>query len=144
MPVISSPGASSVSCVLADEVEFSPFFLPVVDGADLQEVFLLDVRPRFVFGEDALAGAGVFLVIRALAETHAVVFRVVVEAALLNPMIASGSLFESLFEVVDCGGQHEFAELAVPDEIGLEFLCERTCAVDILVVAVDEAAKEIR
>lgn len=29
-------------------------------------------------------------------------------------MTAWGSLFESLFEVVDCGGQHEFAELAVP------------------------------
>jgi len=29
-------------------------------------------------------------------------------------MTALGSLFESLFEVVDCGGHHEFAELAVP------------------------------
>ena len=28
-------------------------------------------------------------------------------------MTASGSLFEYLFEVVDCGGHHEFAELAV-------------------------------
>jgi hypothetical protein len=28
-------------------------------------------------------------------------------------MTAWGSLFESLFEVVDCGGHHEFAELAV-------------------------------
>jgi len=28
--------------------------------------------------------------------------------------MASGPLFESLFEVVDCGGQHEFAELTVP------------------------------
>ncbi|MFC5278892.1 hypothetical protein ACFPM1_09020, partial [Halorubrum rubrum] len=27
-------------------------------------------------------------------------------SALLNPMTASGSLFERLFEVVDCGGQH--------------------------------------
>lgn len=27
---------------------------------------------------------------------------------------SSGSLFEHLFEVVDGGGQHEFAELAVP------------------------------
>jgi len=34
-------------------------------------------------------------------------------SALLNPMTTMGSLFESLFEVVDCGGQHEFAELAV-------------------------------
>ncbi|WP_432758204.1 hypothetical protein, partial [Halobacterium salinarum] len=25
-----------------------------------------------------------------------------------------GSLFECLFEFVDCGGHHEFAELAVP------------------------------
>ncbi|MFC7326048.1 hypothetical protein ACFQMF_15940 [Halorubrum rutilum] len=37
-----------------------------------------------------------------------------VPGALLNPMMAWGSLFESLFEVVDCGGQHELAELAVP------------------------------
>jgi len=29
-------------------------------------------------------------------------------------MMASGSLFESLFEVVDCGGHHELAELTVP------------------------------
>ena len=29
-------------------------------------------------------------------------------------MTAWGSLFESLFEVVDCGGQHELSELAVP------------------------------
>jgi hypothetical protein len=29
-------------------------------------------------------------------------------------MMVSGSLFERLFEVVDCGGQYEFAELAVP------------------------------
>lgn len=29
-------------------------------------------------------------------------------------MTAWGSLFESLFEVVDCGGHHRFAELAVP------------------------------
>lgn len=29
-------------------------------------------------------------------------------------MTASGSLFECLFEVVDGGGQHEFAELTVP------------------------------
>jgi hypothetical protein len=28
-------------------------------------------------------------------------------------MMALGSLFESLFEVVDCGGHHEFAELTV-------------------------------
>jgi len=28
-------------------------------------------------------------------------------------MTAWGSLFESLFEVVDCGGHHEFTELAV-------------------------------
>lgn len=34
--------------------------------------------------------------------------------ALLNPMTAWGSLFERLFEVVDYGGQHKFAELAVP------------------------------
>jgi len=34
--------------------------------------------------------------------------------ALLNPTTAWGSLFESLFEVVDCGGLHEFAEVAVP------------------------------
>ena len=37
-----------------------------------------------------------------------------IQIALLNPMTASGSLFECLFEVVDCGGQHELAELAVP------------------------------
>ena len=35
-------------------------------------------------------------------------------SALLNPMTARGSLFECLFEVVDCGGQHELTELAVP------------------------------
>ena len=29
-------------------------------------------------------------------------------------MTAWGSLFESLFKIVDCGGQHEFAALAVP------------------------------
>ena len=29
-------------------------------------------------------------------------------------MMAWGSLFESLFEVVDYSGQHELAELAVP------------------------------
>jgi len=29
-------------------------------------------------------------------------------------MMAWGSLFESLFEVVDCDGQHEFSELTVP------------------------------
>jgi hypothetical protein len=29
-------------------------------------------------------------------------------------MTAWGSLFESLFEVVDCGGQHELPELTVP------------------------------
>jgi len=29
-------------------------------------------------------------------------------------MMASGSLFESLFEVVDYGGQHELAEFTVP------------------------------
>ena len=29
-------------------------------------------------------------------------------------MTAWGSLLESLFEVVDCGGQHEFAKFAVP------------------------------
>lgn len=28
-------------------------------------------------------------------------------------MTAWGSLFESLFEVVDCVGQHEFTEIAV-------------------------------
>ena len=36
------------------------------------------------------------------------------KSALLNPMTARGSLFESLFEVVDFGGQHELVELAVP------------------------------
>jgi hypothetical protein len=35
-------------------------------------------------------------------------------SAFLNPMTASGPLFECLFEIVDCGGHHEFAELAVP------------------------------
>jgi hypothetical protein len=29
-------------------------------------------------------------------------------------MMASGALFESLFEVVDGGDLHEYAELAVP------------------------------
>jgi hypothetical protein len=29
-------------------------------------------------------------------------------------MMAWESLFESLFKVVDCGGQHELTELAVP------------------------------
>lgn len=33
---------------------------------------------------------------------------------LLNPMTTWGSLFVSLFEVEDCGGQHEFAVLALP------------------------------
>jgi len=37
-----------------------------------------------------------------------------VQDTLLNPMMAWGSLFESLFEGVDCGGQHEFAELTIP------------------------------
>ena len=31
----------------------------------------------------------------------------------MNPMMTSGSLVECLFEAVDCGGHHEFAELAV-------------------------------
>lgn len=29
-------------------------------------------------------------------------------------MAAWGSLFEILFKIVDCGGQHELTELAVP------------------------------
>ncbi len=36
-----------------------------------------------------------------------------IQSALLNPVTASGSLFECLFEVVDCGSQHELTELAV-------------------------------
>ena len=53
-----------------------------------------------------------------LCVTFSLVRRVQVQllehCALLNPMTAWGSLFESLFEVVDCGGQHELAEFAVP------------------------------
>jgi len=38
-----------------------------------------------------------------------------------------------------------FVESAVvPDEAVLEFSCHRACAVDVLVVAVEKAAKEIR
>jgi hypothetical protein len=31
----------------------------------------------------------------------------------LNSITPWGSLFERLFDIVDCGGQHELAELAV-------------------------------
>ena len=35
-------------------------------------------------------------------------------------MMASRSLFERLFEVVDCDGQHKVAEFAVPSDSGAE------------------------
>ena len=38
---------------------------------------------------------------------------VTVDCALLNPVRARGLLFEGLFKLVDCGGQHDFTELAV-------------------------------
>ncbi len=67
----------------ADEVEFPPFFLSVVDGPDLFQVLDLDVGARLVLDEDVVAVTRVVFVIRALRETNAVVFRVVAEAVLL-------------------------------------------------------------
>jgi len=54
-------------------------------------------------------------------------------------------VFEISEKPVNGVSRWRFVEAAVvPDEAVLEFSCYRTCAVDVLVVAVQKAPKEIR
>ncbi len=79
--------------MIADEVEFPPLLRLVVDGADLLDVLHVDVRTRLVFDEDVFSRSGVFLVVRALAETDLVMLWVVAESFLLPRHGAAGVFF---------------------------------------------------
>ena len=69
--------------VLTDEVEFPPLFRLVVDGPNLLKILDGDAGGSFVFNKDVFPRSGVFLVIRALRESHSIVLGVVADAVLL-------------------------------------------------------------